>query len=108
MPNFWTMVWGPPAFRRFSAEIRFAGMRRGRITLLRSNLATQLRGTSNHPTQTMTQPSGSGWTKTCPELLTYYKVEYYMINLATKLLDCEKLAELGPESSGRHDHIDAF
>ena len=35
MPNFWTLVWGPPEFRRFSAEIRFAEMRRGRITLLR-------------------------------------------------------------------------
>ena len=33
MPNFWTLVWGPPAFRRFSAEIRFAEMRRGRISL---------------------------------------------------------------------------
>ena len=34
MPNFWTLVWGPPEFRRFSAEIRFAEMRRGRISLL--------------------------------------------------------------------------
>ena len=30
MPN-----WGPPEFRRFSAEIRFAEMRHGRISLLR-------------------------------------------------------------------------
>ncbi len=39
MPNFWTLVWGPPAFRRFSAEIRFAEMRRGRISFEAANAA---------------------------------------------------------------------
>jgi hypothetical protein len=36
MPNFGTLVLGPPEFRRFSAEIRFAESRRSRISLLRA------------------------------------------------------------------------
>jgi hypothetical protein len=35
MPNCGTLVLGPPEFRRFSAEIRFAEYRRSRITHLR-------------------------------------------------------------------------
>ena len=34
MPNFGTLVLGPPKFRRLSAEIRFAEYRRSQITLL--------------------------------------------------------------------------
>ena len=40
MPNFGTLVWGPPEFRRFTAEIRFAEYRRGRISLLSSSPPT--------------------------------------------------------------------
>jgi hypothetical protein len=39
MPNCGTLVLGPPEFRRFSAEIRFAEYRRSRITHLSSGRA---------------------------------------------------------------------
>jgi hypothetical protein len=34
MPNFGTLVLGPPEIRRFSAEIRFVEYRRSRISPL--------------------------------------------------------------------------
>jgi hypothetical protein len=36
MPNFGTLVFGPPDIRRIFAEYRFAEYRRSRISLLRS------------------------------------------------------------------------
>ena len=41
MPNFGTLVLGPPEFRRFSAEIRFAEYRRSRIRI--PSILTRLR-----------------------------------------------------------------
>jgi hypothetical protein len=43
MPNFGTLVLGPPEICRFSAEIRFAEYRRSRISLLRHWELPQLR-----------------------------------------------------------------